>query len=377
MGKIEENNEKNVKSSVSSLYAELLSKRQAKKLMEEEQKRLDAELKEQEAQDGKEEVKLSKKEKRQKELDAWKEIVIGLTGDDLEYSEKKKSKKKYRKWIDDDEVNAALNSKPKKVKKKNYNKEFEPELNMLRTLVAEQNRFTADLQKRFQNAAGPIAKDGMIPNKSLVELASVIASGRNNSLGMLREIGGLKKTIAELYMKQKKLDSELTGGGVSMDSADLGLLGSSIANSVFSDSGFSTPVNIPTSPMGGNFNEYNMPTNIQPTNGNIQVQGYEAQGRQTYQAPQEVIQAQAFDPNTWEGPDIGDSFSKYESIPHTVVVERNRATGDMRFVALKDEDGSEFVGCPVPTSDISKLKVNEVDNTVKGEFDEVYKLIYV
>ena len=86
-------NENNVKASVSSLYAALMSKRQAKKVMEEEQKRMDAELKEQEKQDQEEEVKLSKKEKRQKELDAWKEIVIGLTWDDLEYSEKKKSKK--------------------------------------------------------------------------------------------------------------------------------------------------------------------------------------------------------------------------------------------------------------------------------------------
>lgn len=366
-------NENNVKASVSSLYAALMSKRQAKKVMEEEQKRMDAELKEQEKQDQEEEVKLSKKEKRQKELDAWKEIVIGLTGDDLEYSEKKKSKKKYRKWIDDDDINAALTQKPKKVKKKNYNKEFEPELNMLRTLVAEQNRFTADLQKRFQNAAGPASKDAMIPNKTLVELASVIASGRNNSLGILREIGGLKKTIAELYMKQKKLDSELTGSG-SIDSTDLGLLGSSLASSVFADNPFGTPVTVPNT--GGINYESNFSTNIQYPESNIPQAGFRSSNPE-FQTQGPVIQAQSFDPSSWEGPDIGDSFTKYESVPHHIVVEKNRNTGDMRFKAIRDDDGSEFIGCPVPTSDIRNLKVNETDNVVKGEFDEVYELVYV
>ncbi len=378
-------NENEVKASVSSLYAALLSKRQAKKEMEEEQKRMEAELKEQEKADKEaEEPKLSKKEKRQKELDAWKEIVIGLTGDDLEYSSKKKNKKKYRKWIDDDDVNAVLTQKQKKPKKRNYNKEFEPELNMLRTLVAEQNRFTADLQKRFQNAAGPASKDAMVPNKTLVELASVIASGRSNSLGMLREIGGLKKTIAELYMKQKKLDSDLAGGSGNFEGSDLGLLGSSIASSVFDDS-FGTPANVPNQPapnyvpQGGNGNEFNPAINLQYSQGYSQAPGFspQTQGTTTPFAGESVIQAQPFDPNSWEGPDIGDSYSKYESIPHTVVVEKDRSTGNMRFVAIKDEDGSEFIGCPVPTSDPTKLKVNETDMTVKGEFDEVYKLVYV
>lgn len=380
--------ENDVRATVSSLYASLLSKRQAKKEMEEEQKRMDADLKEQEKADAEaNEQKLTKKEKRQKELDAWKEIVIGLTGDDLEYSSKKKNKKKYRKWIDDDDVNSVMSQKPKKPKKKNYNKEFEPELNMLRTLVAEQNRFTADLQKRFQNAAGPAAKDAVAPNKTLVELASVIASSRSNSLGMLREIGGLKKTIAELYMKQKKLDSELTGGGQSFEGTDLGLLGSSIASSVFDDTGFGTSVNIPTQTQsyqapaqnyptqGGGFNEINSATNIQPVQNYSQATGFAPQA-QAFKGEQ-VIPAQMFDPNSWDGPDIHDSYSNYEAVPHTVVVEKDRSNGNMRFVAIKDSDGSEFVGCPVPTSDPSKLKINENDMTVKGEFDEVYKLVYV
>lgn len=358
-----------VKTSVSSIYAALLSKRQAKKEMEEEQKRMERELKEAEraekAEKEADEPKLSKKEKRQKELDAWKEIVVGLTGDDLEYSSKKKNKKKYRKWIDDDDINSIITKKPKKPKKRNYNKEFEPELNMLKTLVAEQNRFTADLQKRFTLAAGPAGKDASPLNKAQVDLASVIASGRSNSLGMLRELSGIKKTIAELYMKQAKLDSDLGKGGSGFESNDVALMGSNIAASMFNND-FSTPLNIP--------DPYSAPSYAsQPVEAPVQQPTYMPQAP-VQQQP--VVQASAFDPNSWDGPDIGDSYSQYESVPHSIVVEKDNATGSMRFKAVRDDDGSEFVGCPVPTSDVTKLKINETDMTVKGDFDEVYKLVY-
>lgn len=370
MEKAKATTEEDVKTSVSSIYAALLSKRQAKKAMEDDQKRMEKELKEQEKLDEElEENKLTKKEKRQKELDSWKEIVIGLTGDDLEYTAKKKSKKKYRKWVDDDDMNAIITQKPKKAKKRNYNKEFEPELNMLRTIVAEQNRFTADLQKRFQNAAGPATKDAQFPNKTLVELAAAITSGRSNSLGMLREIGNLKKTIAELYMKQAKLDSDMGKGG-SFESNDVGLMGSNIASSMFSND-FGSMVNEVAAPvnLGGpmataeyqpSAPQFNGPTTVTPINPN--------------QPPS--FQAEAFDPANWDGPDTSNSYSIYESTPHSIVVEKNQETGAMRFKAVKDSDGSEFVGCPVPTSDVTKLRINETDGTVKGEFDEVYKLVY-
>ncbi len=356
------NTEKELKSSVSSIYADLLSKRAVKKAAKEEQKRMDKELEEQkkEEKETKEDgTKMTKKEKRQAELDNWKEVVIGLTGDDIEYTNEKKNKKKYRKWIDDDDFNSVITAKQKKPKKKNYNKEFEPELNMLRTLVAEQNRFTADLQKRFQNAAGPATKDAQYPNKTLVELASAIGTGRSNSLGMIREIGNLKKTIADLYMKQKKLDADM--GTSAVDTTDLGLMGSSIASSLFTSSPAPQPAAFDV-----------------PANDFTQPMGYAPQQPGPQQpAPVVTAQVESFDPASWEGPDTSDSYSKYEAIPHTTVVEKNQATGDMRFVAIRDDNGQELVGCPVPTSDPRYLKINEEEMTVKGDFDEVYKLKYV
>jgi hypothetical protein len=369
MDKNKSNSSDEIRKSVGSIYSALLDKRH--KAHEEKEERRKAEAEERKAEEDakytKEDgTKMSKKERRKSDLERWESVLIGLTGDDLEYSSKKgEKKKKYRKWIDDD-VNSVIDVKPKKIKKKNYNKEFEPELNMLRNLVSEQNKFTADLQKRFMNAAGPATKDAMMPNKTLVELASVISSGRSNSLGVLREIGNLKKTIADLYMKQKKLDSELSGSGA-VDDRDLGLLGSAMASNIFGSAGADFAPVDPTP---------STPTQPTYTQNNYTQNNYTTQPTQP-ETPVVATSVQSFDPATWDGPDIGNSYTKYESIPHSIVVEKNQNTGNLRFVAIRDDNGLELEGCPVPTSDPNRLTVNEKDMIVKGEFDEVYKLKYV
>lgn len=366
-----------IKKSVTSIYAEVLNKRRAEKeakeeaiIKEKEEKRLAKEEEE------KNEPKLTKKEKRAQELASWESVIVGLTGDDLEYSDDKKAKKKkYKKWIDDDEdLNAILNTKPKKIKKKNYNKEFENELNMLKSLVADQNKFTIDLQKRFQNAAGPATKDAMPLNKSLVDLASAINVSRSNSLGVLREIGNIKKTVADLYMKQKKLDSDL-GGATTVDNTDIALMGSSIANSIFNTENFA-PTTAPVSqPVQTNFNSgygyenVNMPSVPVVNNTSQEVQPVIQHQVNTESAVEE------FNPDTWDGPSLSsDNSAPFESIPHSIVVEWHKDDNRARFKAIRDDNGEELVGCPVPTSDPSKLVFNEKDKIVKGQFDESYKL---
>ena len=305
---------------------------------------------------------MTKKQRQEAAFDSWKEIVIGLTGDDLEYSKPKKKKKKYRKWIDDDDdKNTVLTVKPKKQKKKNYNKEFEAELHMLKALVADQNKFTVELQKRFQNAAGPANKDAMPLNKTLVDLAAAVNASRSNSLGLLREIGTVKKTIADLYMKQKKLESDLGGGkGADFAPTDLGLLGSSVAASLFGDNA----VPAPTSTYNGAVDTQSSGQSMYPftpdMNANVQAQAFTAE---------------EFDPSTWEGPSLGENNSvNFENIPHSYVVEWQKDKNLARFKAVRNDNGEELVGCPVPTSDPSKLRFNEQDMTVKGQFDELFKL---
>ena len=366
MEKSSNTTQENVRASISTIYSDLLNKRRIEREHKEELKRMEKEAKKEKKKEEKEkdEANMSKKERRQAELDSCKEIIVGPTGDDLEYSDSTKSKKKYRKWIDDESDQSNLTvAKPKKQKKKNYAKEFEPELQMLKSLVADQNRFSADLLKRYQNAAGPNTKDAMPPNKTIVELISTINASRANSLGMLREIGNIKKTIADLYMKQKKLDSDL-GSGSNIGSTDIGLMGSNIASQLFGD--FSTPQQSQgvQSPVNGESQTQYQPGS--PIVASTTSPGVDFNGIQA---------SSSFDPSTWEGPDLGESnYTTYEAIPHHVVVEWNKPNNIARFKAIRDDTGEELVGAPVPTSDPSKLAFNEKDLKVKGEFDEIYPL---
>jgi hypothetical protein len=349
-----------VKKSVSSIYSELLNKRRAEREIRIEQKRLEKESKMREKEedskssDSENDKELTKKEKREAELDSWKDIVVGLTGDDLEYIKPKKGKKKYKKWIDEDTgENVVLTDKPKKKKKKNFHKEFEPELNMLKLIVADQNKFTADLQKRYQIAAGPNTRDAMPLNKTMVELASVVNNSRSNSLGVLREIGNIKKTIADLYMKQFKLDTDGSGKGDGFGSQDLGLMGSSLAQSMFGNAMAPTAGASMTS----------SPVSL----GNVSVGVPVSNASQS-----EDMVFKRFDPNSWDGDGLNAGSVVYEAIPHTVVVEWHKDNDKARFKAIRNDTGEELVGCPVPSCSIKGM---DVDNKVaKDVFDQVYQL---
>lgn len=353
-----------IRASVSSIYSDLLRKRTIEREQKEEMKRLKREERQQREAEKKEEKleNMTKAERRRAEIDTWKEIVIGLTGDDLDYVDDKKPKKKYRKWIDDDSQTGVKSDTVKKPKKKNYQKEFAPELNMLKNLVAEQNRFSADLLKRLQFAAGPATKDAAPPNKTIVELISTINASRANALGMLREIGNLKKTMADLYMKQRKLDADLHGAAGVSDT-DLALMGSSIASTLFGDDA--------PSPQQQSYQPYVAPSMMSP-------QARAEAASQTNESSTDVYatSTSTFDPSTWEGPsfDANTRSVLYENIPHEVVVEWHKDSGEARFKAVRNDTGEELVGAPVPTTDPSRLTFNETDMKVKGQFDEIYKL---
>lgn len=338
----------NVQNSVASIYSELLNKRriekeikEEKKRIEKETKRIDKGLESPESEDSK---PISKKEKRAAEIESWRDIIVSLTGEDIDCIPPKKNKKKYKKWINEETGdNVILTSKPIKKKKKNYNKEFEPEINMLKALVADQNRFTADLQKRYQTAAGPNTKEASPLNKTLVELASVINNSRGNAYAVLREIGNLKHKIADLTMKQKKIDSE--GGGGGSDNTDLALFGSNVAANMF----------------GGGRNFDNPP--IPAIGGEIPVPS-----QNMYQSQE----TKNFDPNTWDGGGIEDNVTKYESIPHTVMVEWHKERDVARFKAVRNDTGEELVDCPVPVCTIKAIDVNS--KIAKDDFDQIYRL---
>lgn len=292
---------------------------------------------------------LTKEEKIQANLNALESIANEITGEDLEFGKKKKkNKNRYKKWIMSDDSLDENNIDVKQIKKKkkrNYNKEFEPEINRLKNLLAEQSKMKNDLLKRFNIEAGPANKDGKM-DKTLVELASVINEISGSELNTMKEIGTVKKVIAELYIKQQQIDAKKGDFG---DSSDATLIGSDLANSILNQQfgNFTTPI------------KSTVDTGV----------SYDP-GVQYQQAPQ--VQASNFDPSTWSQPQLVDDHIKYEGIPHDIVVEYNKTNNTKRFKAVDSQTGKELPNCPVPTYNIKTFDESKMQ--ARDDLGQTYNL---
>lgn len=98
--------------------------------------------------------------------------------------------------------------KKKKKKKKDddipdFGKEFEPEMYLLRNLLADQNRFIDSLQKRYDTLEGSKTSVRGI-GKFQTDLINAINQGRGTALQITNGLSSLKKTVADLTMKERK-----------------------------------------------------------------------------------------------------------------------------------------------------------------------------
>lgn len=140
--------------------------------------------------------------------DEWFDTLLSIG----KSSSKKKSKGVFK---DLDEVLTGKKKKKKKNKKgelTDYNKEFETEINLLKNLLVEQNRFVDDLQGKY---------DAMKKQKSTArgigkfenDLVSNINTARKTSMDLVKEVISTKKTIADLTFKEKKEFGVSSGEG--------------------------------------------------------------------------------------------------------------------------------------------------------------------
>ena len=355
----------NIRVSIGGIYKDFLSKKESEKESKKETKRAEKEEAKEKKKEDKEEEQIekdrqkAKQEKLESDINTWQSIITDLRGEDLEFVPKKKGKKKYRQWIgeDDDDGNVIKTIKPVKKKKRDYKKDFQPELDMLRKILTDQNQFIADLQRRYRSAAGPATKDMAPLTKNLIELITTLNNARGNSLGLLREISSVKKTIADLYNKQKEFEKKY-GSGAIYDNSDLGLMGSDLASSLFG----------PYTPTGdsGNF------THSYPIPGSVTTPDISSHNISSNPYPS-MNGMQSFDPESWDGGGLDAAGVYGESIPHSIVVEWHKTEDKARFKALRNDNGEELYGVPgLPTCKVTKI--DEENKVAKDEFDQVYKL---
>ena len=213
---------------------------------------------------------------------------------------------------------------------------------MLKNLLTEQNKFRTDLLKRFEVAAGPNNKPDSNLNKTIVDLATAISTAGTAALSTMKEIGVVKKTIAELYIKQKQLEGKF---GDSENSNDQSLMGSNIASTIFGSGGipqnqftFQTQPQLPE--------QQEMITQIPITND--------------------------FDPNNWSQESLVSDRTKFESTPHKFVVEWHKSKEQYRIKAVDPVTNQEISNAPVPSFEIKSF--DPVKKLARDNFDQAYQL---
>ena len=113
-----------------------------------------------------------------------------------------------RKTIFDDVFDPdGKKKKKKKNKDKNqptdFEKKFEPEAALIRSLLIDQNKFVDSLQREYDFLKNNKSTSRGI-NKNITDLISNITNARNLSMQLIDKNTALKKTIAELTMKERK-----------------------------------------------------------------------------------------------------------------------------------------------------------------------------
>lgn len=181
-----------------------------------------------------------KKEKKKKEVDELEEVSQESTDDWLRTvatfkRERITTSKRHNgssglfDFIDE---KGGGKKKKKKHGKKNgdftdYDKVFEPEMNILRNTLEDQLRFTSALQRRYDALEnGKSAARGI--GKFTTDLVGQINQARNTAMSITDKIISAKKSIADLQMKERKEK------GDQLDSENMGLYSSNLLKQIMS-----------------------------------------------------------------------------------------------------------------------------------------------
>ncbi len=232
------------------------------------------------------------------------------------------------------------NGKKKKKKKKNkddltdFNKEFEKEQLLIKNLLQDQNKFTNDLQRKYDLMEVSKSSARGI-GKFTTDLIDSINQARSLSMQLIDKQVNIKKTIADLSMKEKK---ELGKGA--LDGEDMGLYSSRFLKEMLSEK---AAINS----MGGS-------TVIDDVD------------------PDDLFND--IDNMLGESDAEADKYLEYENRNVTIYACINKATDEKYFQAY-DEDGNYIDDYPLPM--MTKLNINYSTNVATDVYSKKYPIKWV
>ena len=266
---------------------------------------------------------------------------------------------------DDDEIDSIIYDQKKSYKKNKksdnqFRKEFAEELALLYGLLDETNSFGSDLDKIYKAMTNSKTRGF---SKYTSDIIASILSTKQTKLSVLKEITGVKKTIADLAIKEAKNSGD-KDGGTDISALAANYLGSivkhgrqDVVKALTGDEGYYDTDNEAINEFVNNIGDYEDDDERDTLNQEL-LEDLEGsyQRRRSAQS---------------------DAYIKNEYKEVKIQIQRDIATGRWDFIAL-DKNGNQVIDYPLP----DKGDVTPVTFTTDGtfgtdKFGRLYKVIEV
>lgn len=146
-----------------------------------------------------EEKKVKPKKEICEDTSEWLDELLVFTSPKV----KKSKKKSFKGFTREDNGNKKRKKTNKQGELKNYQKEFEPELALLKNLYMAQSKFTDNLQRKYDDMEKAKSSARGV-GKFTTDLIGAINTARATTLQIMDKTISTKKTIAELNVKERK-----------------------------------------------------------------------------------------------------------------------------------------------------------------------------
>lgn len=242
-----------------------------------------------------------------------------------------------------DFVDSGGGKKKKKKKKKSdltdYRKEFEPEMMLFQNLLEEQAKFTNSLQRRYDTLAGTkSAARGT--GKFTTDLISQINEARKATASFAGSVVTLKKTIADLQMKERKEFGSTADSGEDLGSYSANFLKKMISQDRNALAAYGGDV----VPFDGDADDL-----FKNVEADLETSGEER-------------------------PDEVEKYMKYgTNVELRVLVEKD--TNEYQFEAVDRTSGDVIDDYPLPT--VSRLDINASTGMASDEYYNRYPVVWV
>lgn len=236
---------------------------------------------------------------------------------------------------------AESGKKKKKKKKKDgdltdYNKEFEQDARLIRNLLVEQTKFTDALQKRY-NMMAETKSSARGVGKFTTDLIAAVNQARTLSMQLVEKQVNLKKTIADLTMKEKKEFGKIDEGA-----EDMGLYSSRFLKEMINERG-----------MINSMDNYDIP-------------GDDGDIEDLFGAVMENVDDD-------DQSDEVDKYLEYEKLNVTIYacIDEN----DNAYFEAHDENGNVVPDYPCP--EMTSLNINRSTNVASDKYSTKYPIIWI